>query len=639
MKTIIDHIRQSLSTKLSLGIVLLTTLVFVLSLGILFFQSRNNIRQEAQEHAVSVLDATSHRVKSYLSTIETATNANYQIALRNMQPDSLLALSRRIVTLNANVNGCSITTEPYTFPQYGRYFSAYSVRFGNDSISTVREAEYEYFDKIWYKAPRRLGEPCWVDPFDDYNEGTLSATDMIASYCRPLYHNGHFVGVISTDLSLTRLSHIIATEEPYPNAYFLMLGQDGHYFVHPDSTRLVDKTIFDMNDAQDGTDIIAIGHQMTTGKQGSLFTTINGKPSLVCYQAVPGTNWSLALVCPESDILHNYYKLSYVLVPLLVIGFILIFLLSRHIVIGAVKPLNRLVSQSQRIAAGHYDEQIPYSPRTDAVGMLQNSFATMQQSLSRHVNDIVHVNEETQQRNAELQQARQLAEEAGRQKTAFIQNMTHQIRTPLNIINGFAQVLRDNFNELSATERNKISDLMEHNANTLNRMVLMLYDISEVGLSEELRSHRHEQVLCNELARECITSTRLHFPNLPIQFETTLPDTFFIRSNKLYLMRSIREILYNSAKYSDGEHITLQLSATAYTVKFVFSDTGPGIADLYQPLMYVPFTKVNDLSEGLGLGLPLTQRHVANLGGALTLDTTYHEGCRFVLELPITSKA
>lgn len=300
MKTIIDHIRQSLSTKLSLGIVLLTTLVFVLSLGILFFQSRNNIRQEAQEHAASVLDATSHRVKSYLSTIETATNANYQIALRNMQPDSLLALSRRIVTLNANVNGCSITTEPYTFPQYGRYFSAYSVRFGDDSISTVREAEYEYFDKIWYKAPRRLGEPCWVDPFDDYNEGTLSATDMIASYCRPLYNNGHFVGVISTDLSLTRLSQIIATEEPYPNAYFLMLGQDGHYFVHPDSTRLVDKTIFDMNDAQDGTDIIAIGHQMTTGKQGSLFTTIDGKPSLVCYQAVPGTNWSLALVCPKA---------------------------------------------------------------------------------------------------------------------------------------------------------------------------------------------------------------------------------------------------------------------------------------------------------------------------------------------------
>ena len=83
-----------------------------------------------------------------------------------------------------------------------------------------------------------------------------------------------------------------------------------------------------MNDALDGTDIIAIGHQMTTGKQGSLFTTINGKPSLVCYQAVPGTNWSLALVCPESDILHHYYKLSYVLVPLLVIGFILIFLLT-----------------------------------------------------------------------------------------------------------------------------------------------------------------------------------------------------------------------------------------------------------------------------------------------------------------------
>ena len=50
--------------------------------------------------------------------------------------------------------------------------------------------------------------------------------------------------------------------------------------------------------------------------------------------------------------------------------------------------------------------------------------------------------------------------------------------------------------------------------------------------------------------------------------------------------------------------------------------------------MFMPFTKVNDLSEGLGLGLPLSKRHVQNLGGELTLDTTYREGCRFVIELP-----
>jgi len=50
--------------------------------------------------------------------------------------------------------------------------------------------------------------------------------------------------------------------------------------------------------------------------------------------------------------------------------------------------------------------------------------------------------------------------------------------------------------------------------------------------------------------------------------------------------------------------------------------------------MYQFFSKVNDLSEGLGLGLPLSQRHVSNLGGTLTLDTSYQEGCRFIVEIP-----
>ena len=51
--------------------------------------------------------------------------------------------------------------------------------------------------------------------------------------------------------------------------------------------------------------------------------------------------------------------------------------------------------------------------------------------------------------------------------------------------------------------------------------------------------------------------------------------------------------------------------------------------------MFKFFTKVDDLSEGLGLGLPLAKRHAINLGGDLTLDDNYHDGCRFIIELPL----
>ena len=99
-------------------------------------------------------------------------------------------------------------------------------------------------------------------------------------------------------------------------------------------------------------------------------------------------------------------------------------------------------------------------------------------------------------------------------------------------------------------------------------------------------------------------------------------------------MRSIRELLYNSAKYSDGKHIRLLVTETTATVCFIVEDVGPGLPEQSDDLLFKPFVKLDDLSEGLGLGLPLTKRHVLSLGGDLTFDPNYREGCRFVLELP-----
>ena len=100
-------------------------------------------------------------------------------------------------------------------------------------------------------------------------------------------------------------------------------------------------------------------------------------------------------------------------------------------------------------------------------------------------------------------------------------------------------------------------------------------------------------------------------------------------------MRSLRELFYNAGKYSDGQNVTIRILRTDTTVQFVVEDTGQGIAEANRDMIFKFFTKVDDLSEGLGLGLPLAKRHARNLGGDLTLDASYHNGCRFVLELPI----
>ena len=636
-----SNLKRSLPQKLSLGIVLMAAPTFVLALGILFLQSRYFIRQEASERAYSLLSLTTQRVRNYMSTVETSTNSNTWLLEEYFNPDSLQAFSHRIVRLNRHVHSCSISTEPYAFPQIGRYFSVYTVNQG-DTIVTVREPDYDYFEKDWYKTPVALGRACWIDPFAEHTEGRIDHNEALATYCKPIRQNGKIVGVISTDLSFTQLiKSINSAEQPYPNAYFMLLGGDGRYFIHPDTTRLFKRSIFSDTDPIQHADWIALGYEMTAGKKGSMHISVNNQLCHVCYCPVPGTNWSMALICPDNDILKSYHQLTYVIIALIIIGLLVILWLCNRVVSRSILPLNQLLSISQKLADGHHEEIIPTSDRQDVIGRLQNSFATMQRSIQDQMSSIRETTEETMSRNEELVHAMKLVERAVKQKSLFIQNVSHQIRTPLNIILGFANVLRDNIKTsktnkdlLRDDELDNITEMMKHNASHLNRMVLMLYDSSETGTTKEQLMHKNDQVSCNELARECIGFTNNHFPNLPIHFESCLTDDVCLQTNHLYLMRTLRELLYNAAKYSDGKHISLFISETDTTIRFTVEDVGPGLPQESQDLIFKPFTKVDDLSEGLGLGLHLSKRHAISLGGDLLFDTTYTKGCRVIVEMP-----
>ena len=630
-----SNIRKSFSTTLSLGILAMAVTIFMVSLGVLFTQSRHIIRREAVGRATSVLNNTMQQIIRNLKTIENATNAYSWMIEQSFEPESMFEFSNRIVRLNPHIDGCSISAEPNTFKKYGRHFSVYTVR-EPDTITTVIEEEYEYFQRIWYKAPHDLNAGCWEVYYDDVDSLELTIEGMIASYGKPLHDDdGNILGIISTDLSLLRLSKVMSEEKPYPNSYFMMIDKEGRFFVHPDSTRLFTQTIFTDVDPRKQSDIIALGHEMVAGKEGRMVVDFNGSPSIVCYQPVPGTNWSLALVCPDSDILAGYYRLIYIVVALLIIGLIGITLLCHRSIAYAIRPLNQLFEKTQSIADGNLEVHIAKSQREDVTGHLQNSFATMLQSLNFHIGSVIYSTEQASLRNEELEKATILAQEAERQKTLFIQNVSHQIRTPLNIIMGFAQVLSNTSDEgLTDEEMKNILGMMHHNSIHLHRMLMMLFDSSDTGLTEELNSEKHEAIPCNDIARDAIEYTKRYYPDLHINFKTEIDNDFCIQGNRTYLKRALRELVYNSAKYSDQENIKLQVLKTDSAVKFMIEDTGKGITQAESHDLFKFFTKVDDLTEGLGLGLPLAMRHVQTFGGELTLDTEYQEGCRFIIEIP-----
>ena len=634
MKSVFFHINRSLSLKLSLGILLFVVMVFVLSLGFLFQRSRQLVKQEAMEHATRMLENTALRVTGYLDEVEKATDNMEWLAIKNLQPDSLYNYTRRVVELNPNVNGCSITMEPAFFPQFGTPFSVYSLR-GYDTIETVIEGKYNYYEKVWYKTPRERNEACWVDPFNDFNEGTLSSPVMIASYCKPLKNpQGDFIGVISTDLSIEWLSRAITAEKLYPHSYCMMLGTDGRYFVHPDRLKLVKESIFSSVDAHKHHDIIVLGHEMTSGKTGNMRVNVDGKPCIVFYQPLKGTTWSIALVCPESEIFAGYNRLGYILIPLLVIGLVLMLIVCWKIVQHFIRPLDQLAQQSRHIAAGHYHKPLPSSNRVDVVGHLQNSFVQMQQSINANISDMQRVNDEAERRNSELLTANALIEDAGRRKAAFIHDVSLQIRTPLNIIAGFMQVLRETFTLLPKEEVVNFVETMKQNADTIKRMSTMIFDVSRMDGGQKLDLSKEVEVI--PAVQKVIKSFEEKAPHdVVLNLTTTLPDHFTIHTNRLYLNRVLSELLINAKKFASGKEVGMTLTLMdSTTLRFVIEDKGVGITEAERDHVFIPFVKLDSFSEGLGLGLGLSQQYAHLLGGTLVLDSTYTEGARFIFDIP-----
>ena len=490
MKNVIRYIRHRLSLRLGLLIVLIVTVVFSLLFNFLFYRCKRYIERAAIERATQLLDNTAERINGIMDETELVTNFMAVTTPRHLHPDSLLVFSRRALLENDFLTGFAISMEPYFFPEKGRYYSAYSLRHrtpengisdaGTDSITTVREGPFEYFDAVWYKTPRTLGTSCWVDAYDDYNEGTLSSPDYLCSYCCPMRDaNGRYVGSITASLTLKWLSQAVTALKPYPHSSAIMMGRNGTYLVHPDTAKLFRQSIF--SDAPENVrDVIkSMGRSMLAGHSGMTETLVDGQPAFILYRPVVRTGWSLAIVCPKNDVFARYNRLVVIVWGIIGVGLALLMLFCYQTVRRAVQPLRTLDEQANRIAEGHFDEPLPESPRRDSVGRLQNSFIRMQHTLSQMVSDIRQVNDELEQHNDDLSKATQLKLETNRQRAAFIQDMYHEIRTPLNIISGFAQVLAASIHGLDADEVSDITSRMKKCAGDISRLTRQLKEAAD----------------------------------------------------------------------------------------------------------------------------------------------------------------
>ena len=234
---------------------------------------------------------------------------------------------------------------------------------------------------------------------------------------------------------------------------------------------------------------------------------------------------------------------------------------------------------------------------------------------------------------AQLNTAYQHALESDKMKTCFIQNVSHEVRTPLNIISGFSQVIADPSLTKSDEERQNMATMMQKSAQQITNLIDEIIGLSLIESSTTVV--KDDIVKVNQLLESVVTDYEDSVsPQVALRVDSELEPDFSIATNKNMLYRIVGALTDNAIKYTEKGSVTLKARTVAQTLLLTVEDTGCGIPADQAEHIFERFVKLDSFKQGIGLGLPLSRKLAEQLGGIVTLDTTYYLGARFVVTLP-----
>lgn len=226
--------------------------------------------------------------------------------------------------------------------------------------------------------------------------------------------------------------------------------------------------------------------------------------------------------------------------------------------------------------------------------------------------------------------AKEKAEEADRLKSAFLANMSHEIRTPLNAIVGFSSLLEE---AEDAEEKHLYATIIEENNKLLLQLISDILDLSkiEAGTFDIIPEQVDAQQLCNELLQSMqVRATE----QVEILLAPELPElTFTSDKNRLYQV--LLNFVTNALKFTSEGSIVIDYRINGNEVRFSVQDTGMGIEPEKQEAIFTRFVKLNNFIAGTGLGHPICQSIVTQLGGKIGVESEPGKGSCFWFTHPI----
>ena len=424
---------HTLYARITMLIMLTVLVVFVIITYLVTYFGAKGVLLGSTENAKSRMEITNQRINTVMQAVEVAvynTIPEVEMSLKN--PDDMYRIVRRLLEINPYIVGSTVAFEPYYYQEKGEQYSPYAYR-GIDGVIYTKQlgtADYEYHYMDWYLIPKLLKKNYWSEPYYDRGGGE----QMMTTYSHPLYDkNGHIYAILTADISLEWVTDLLRKSDVdfnqkalevdvdnekelqaeigndssffYDYAYSYIIGKGGTYISHPLRERILNDTYFTYS--MKSTDSIdnQIGYEMIDGKSGMKTIDRDGTKFVVSYSPIVRTGWSMATVIPYKLITNRSAKYSMIIIGVMLFGLLVLFVICRSILKRATRPLALFARSADNIAKGNLNASLPQIRTRDEMKHLHDSFAMMQTSLNKQIEELKRVNEQKGRIEGELKVA------------------------------------------------------------------------------------------------------------------------------------------------------------------------------------------------------------------------------------------